>query len=187
MRLRQYVYDCVNTYTTQLMGRKHTKAGNLQASVCFTTLVQTLRKLLQLLGLVADESAYKARDITNMAAPVFVFDNMRTRSNLFHRWISTSPEVVPIHHPFSVAAFLGPERFTRAVRAPEEQRKEYEAMMAPFFVEETYEEGTGKFVDAVGEARDVVGRTSGVSELKGHRTDPMFGRERSRSQRTTRS
>jgi hypothetical protein len=100
---------------------------------------------------MADQS-----ESSNPGRLAFVFDNMRSRSHLFFRWISTSPELVPVYHPFSIAAFLGPERYPLRCNGTEETKKRNEAMFAPFLEEETYEESINKFTRAVANAQTEV-------------------------------
>jgi len=62
--------------------------------------------------------------------PIFVFDNPRTRSHLFWRWIGTHPDLRTEYHPYLLAAHLGPENFYRDIRCSAQRRKvidEFEA------------------------------------------------------------
>ncbi|KAK5166206.1 uncharacterized protein LTR77_008467 [Saxophila tyrrhenica] len=71
--------------------------------------------------------------------PVFVFDNPRSRSHLFFRWISTSPKLAPIHHAFMMASLLGPDRFTLHTRASPGRKQQTQSAVAPFCGDETHE------------------------------------------------
>ncbi|KAK5173462.1 uncharacterized protein LTR77_002143 [Saxophila tyrrhenica] len=55
--------------------------------------------------------------------PIFVFDNPRTRSHLFWRWIGTHPDLRTEYHPYLLAAHLGPENFYRDIRCSPQRRE----------------------------------------------------------------
>jgi hypothetical protein len=91
---------------------------------------------------------------------VFVFDSVRTRSNLFFRWISTNGAMSPIHHPYSEAAMLGPERYTRHANLTAEEEEAYDARLQPFSVTDTYDDATRDFRNAVQKAQSQVSAES---------------------------
>jgi hypothetical protein len=84
---------------------------------------------------------------------IFIFDSTRLRSHLFFRFISTSPNVQPIYHPFLMAAMFGPERIEPQMRHSEARRKELEEDLLPLYGDDTYASCKQQFIKAVEHAR----------------------------------
>jgi hypothetical protein len=77
---------------------------------------------------------------------IFIFDSTRLRSHLFFRWVSTSPNVQPIYHPFLMAAMFGPERIEPRMRHSEARRKELEEDLLPLYGDDTYASCKQQFI-----------------------------------------
>jgi hypothetical protein len=85
---------------------------------------------------------------------IFIFDSTRLRSHLFFRFVSTSPNVRPIYHPFLMAAMFGPERIEQNMRHSEVRRKELEEDLVPLYGEDTFASCKQQFVQAVESAKN---------------------------------
>ena len=93
---------------------------------------------------------------TNHPSPgqlIFIFDQLRTRSHLFHRFLSTHPALTPLWHPYIKAAFLGPEAHAFHTRNSPARRHETEVDMIPFYGTDTYESCGGDLEREVEKAR----------------------------------
>ena len=88
---------------------------------------------------------------------VFVFDHLRARSHLFFRWMSTSPELEAIYHPFILANLLGRDaRFTQHSRNSEARNKENNQDLLPLYGQDTFESCRLNLEAAVKEAQEKV-------------------------------
>ena len=105
---------------------------------------------------------------------IFIFDNMRSRSHLFFRWLSTSPGLAPIYHPFILAMFLGPERFTRFTRNSESRNKENNEALLLIYGDDTHESCSRKLRSDIMKAQQAVSRGSRATFSPGSKSDLTF-------------
>lgn len=108
----------------------------------------------------------------NSSSPrlIFIFDQLRSRSHLFHRFLSTHPALTPLWHPFLKAAYFGPERHSlRAQNSPARQ-EEVQREMLPRYAGETYASCARELEAAVERAgrdgRILLANEHGVNVLK---------------------
>jgi hypothetical protein len=99
------------------------------------------------------DTNYAKMSSTGISGPIFIFDSTRLRSHLFFRWVSTSPNVQPIYHPYLMAAMFGPQRLGKQMHHSEARRKELEEDLVPLYGDDTYDSCTRQFVRAVDDAR----------------------------------
>ncbi len=85
---------------------------------------------------------------------VFVFDSTRLRSHLFFRWISTSPNVQPIYHPYLPAWMFGSEGLFLQMHNCSGMRRKEKEDMAPLYGDDTYADCTERLVEAATRARE---------------------------------
>lgn len=94
--------------------------------------------------------------VTSGPQHIFVFDNMRTRSHLFWRWISMHSELYTTYHRFLNAAYLGPDSILPKLQDLEARTKENEEMLKMFGEQDTWESSNGDLERDIEEAEKQV-------------------------------
>lgn len=86
---------------------------------------------------------------------IFIFDGTRLRSHLFFRYLSTSPQVSPIYHPFLPAAMFGrQDHIVQHMRPSALRQKELDEDIVPLLGDDTYQSCREAFTHAVTHAQD---------------------------------
>ena len=95
---------------------------------------------------------------THIRPHIFVFDYMRTRSNLFWRWISTHPSLYTTYHPYLMAGFLGPARITQWTRNSLKRKEDIDALIKHSPTDETFDSSSFALEKEVERAEHEVSR-----------------------------
>lgn len=95
---------------------------------------------------------------------LFVFDNMRTRSHLFWRWISTHPELYTTYHRYLKAGFLGPQNVLPKLRDTPARTKENEEMLKHVGEPDTFGSSNRRLEADIAEAEKQVSLIWSINE-----------------------
>lgn len=94
---------------------------------------------------------------------IFIFDSTRLRSHLFFRYLSTSPQLTPILHPYVSAAMFGPEHIAQHLHHSAARQRELDEDLPPLMGTDTYSTCTSAFRSAVSDAQ-AAGKTPLANE-----------------------
>ena len=77
-------------------------------------------------------------DVARAPLRIFIFDQMRARSHIFFRFMSTHHQLAPLYHPFWLAPFLGLENIADHFEHSEARRNELREVWRSWYGTHTY-------------------------------------------------